>query len=380
MGVAGSGGRAGLVAVHEVGVAVADEVVKRLKELDYLPGQRRVVVKPNVGNARDPATCTVTRPEVVEGVVRFLQGLGCEVVIAEGAIAGIDTMEAFAAAGYVELGARLGVPLIDLNLAERRSVPWRFGELEVPVLLEGAELVSVAKMKTHVQTGVTLGVKNLKGLISDEEKKRFHRDLGLHEPISELPRIFQPGLTLVDGVGGLEGDGPGVAGRVKRIRLLIMGRDPELVDAVALEVMGLGALRVGHLRERDLSGVTVVGRPIEEVRTAFRPPGRNYSRLNLRFWFNESCSGCNHNVAAAQRRLMRRPSFLPRFLWRALFGRIDVLCGNNPQLPLEYQRAICVGNCVKHYAKQHDLEYLKGCPPSEDQIVEFLERKIKDRG
>jgi uncharacterized protein (DUF362 family) len=81
----------------------------------------------------------------------------------------------------------------------------------------------VAKLKTHIQTGVTLGLKNQKGLLLSEDKKRFHkRDLS--GCIRAPSVVARPDLTLVDGIVGLEGDGPWRRGTPKEMNLLVAAK------------------------------------------------------------------------------------------------------------------------------------------------------------
>jgi len=78
-------------------------------------------------------------------------------------------------------------------------------------------------MKTHDQTEITLGMKNLKGLLADDSKKKFHRD-GLIESVVDLNAALKPCLEIVDGTFAAEGTGP-VFGETKEMDLIIGSKD-----------------------------------------------------------------------------------------------------------------------------------------------------------
>jgi uncharacterized protein (DUF362 family) len=96
-------------------------------------------------------------------------------------------------------------------------------------------LINVPVLKGHCQTGMTCCIKNLKGCISDSEKRRFHT-MGLMKPIAALGTVLKPALQVVDSVCGdlsfEEGGNPVVANRV------MLGFDPVLVDSYGAKLLG----------------------------------------------------------------------------------------------------------------------------------------------
>jgi len=130
-------------------------------------------------------------------------------------------------------------------------------------------------MKSHNQTHVSLGIKNLKGTIDVPSRKKCHnadpvKDLNFH--VARLADKMPPMLTLFDGIFTNE-RGPGFDGRMHRSNLLIASKDVLSADLVGSAVLGHPPETVPHLvhaaknhhRPLDLSDVAVVGERIEDV-------------------------------------------------------------------------------------------------------------------
>jgi uncharacterized protein (DUF362 family) len=140
-------------------------------------------------------------------------------------------------------------------------------------------IVSLAKMKTHHWAGATLSMKNLFGLVPGSvygwPKNELHQ-VGIDESILELNRIFRHTFAIVDGVVGMEGNGP-IQGTPKQVGVLVMGSDLPAVDATCCRIMGIDPSRVDYLRlasERSLGIIEEAhieqrGESIRSVQTPF---------------------------------------------------------------------------------------------------------------
>ena len=103
-------------------------------------------------------------------------------------------------------------------------------------------------MKTHDQAEITLGMKNLKGLMRDSGKKLFHR-YGLVESIVDLNTVLKPCLEIVDGTFGQEGLGP-VLGDTKEMDLIIGSKDVVACESVTGLIMCIGAALSGMAADK----------------------------------------------------------------------------------------------------------------------------------
>ena len=139
------------------------------------------------------------------------------------------------------------MPFVDLNHDDVHTVPLRswftaLPELALPqAVLDADVVVSMPKLKTHHWAGVTCSMKNLFGVVPGAVygwPKNVLHFRGIDESILDIVATVRPHLAIVDGVVGMEGDGP-IMGRAKAAGVVLMGRDVVAVDASAARVMGL---------------------------------------------------------------------------------------------------------------------------------------------
>jgi uncharacterized protein (DUF362 family)/Pyruvate/2-oxoacid:ferredoxin oxidoreductase delta subunit len=247
------------------------------------PGQK-VLLKVNLLVPIGPERAVTTHPAVVEAMVRLVQEAGGEPLIADSPSAAIPYTPAglrvvYRATGMLKVAERTGAMLNwDTSTV---SVPYPEGllmkRLEVirPVV-EADVVISMPKLKTHVLTCFTGATKNLFGVIPGLDKPGFHAKLHtLHNfsaMLLDVTYLVKPALVVMDGVVGMEGDGPR-AGDPRQVGVLLLGRDSVALDAVATTIVGINPLEVETLkiaREKgwwpgDLSEIEVLGASVEEV-------------------------------------------------------------------------------------------------------------------
>jgi len=176
----------------------------------------KVLLKPNVALPARIGTGIVTDARVVEAVTKLvLERNPKRVVIGEGSSVGydlpvrLDSIHCMETAGIVEVARKLGVELIDLNRDERVEVraPDAFVMERFAIArtaMEADVIISLPVIKTHIRTGITCGLKNMKGVLPGDEKKRTHKT-GLDRAIVDLNRVVKPRFTVVDGIIGVQG-------------------------------------------------------------------------------------------------------------------------------------------------------------------------------
>lgn len=217
---------------------------------------KRVLLKPNLVEAHPGAVHVCTHPAVVFGAAEAFWRLGAaRVIIGEGSGHCTDPWRTLDQSGLSDIVDR-HLPFVDLNTDELATLPNRgvFGPLKSLTLPREAVradiVVSLAKMKTHHWAGVTLSMKNLFGLMPGRVygwPKNVLHQAGVVESILDINATFRPHLAIVDGITGMEGDGP-LAGQPKPAGVLVMGRDPAAVDATCARVMGIDPWRLDFLR------------------------------------------------------------------------------------------------------------------------------------
>jgi uncharacterized protein (DUF362 family) len=217
---------------------------------------RRVVLKPNLVEF-DPKGVINTNPALVAAAVRVFRSLDAhEVIVAEGPGHRRDNDYLLDASGLRAALSELAVPYVDLNTDNVRCVAARshfttLNELWLPDTIVTADLVvSMAKMKTHHWAGVTLSMKNLfgimPGMLYGWPKNVLHQR-GIPNSIIDInSSLPPPHFAIVDGILGMEGNGP-IQGTAKRSNLLVFGTDLVAVDATCARLMTIDPWRVGYL-------------------------------------------------------------------------------------------------------------------------------------
>jgi len=347
-------------------------------------GRRSALLKPNLVIPAKPSTGIVTHPSVVEAVVNVLRRRGLrEISIADGPGVGLDAQQVFRVTGYRALADRLGVRLIDFNDVERRERDWKYGRLGVPAVLEDADLyVNLPKLKTHGYTTVTLSIKNHKGMLSEADKKLDHH-LGLHEPLVEQAKLRPPDLIVLDGIVGVEGDGP-LNGRPVRSRLMALGTNMLEVDSAAARLMGFEPAEIKHLAIALREGL---GRTDPELigeaqARDFVPANEEFGRvMNIYSWRDcTACSMCIDSFSAGVKLAVHEPRYwltlVPKLAFWGLFGKLHIIQGRQAKLPDRPGRVICLGRCTAGLAQKEGLVHIPGCPPSARDVAETLRKEL----
>ena len=238
----------------------------------------KVLIKVNFITAKNWETGATTDPMVVEAIINRVRDLGKEPVVVESDAQLTNADKAVVASGMKEMLDRVGVPFVNMRHAEEKvEVPVRGGKtldsIKVAKMAMESAIVSAAKLKTHMGTGVTLGMKNMFGMLTTKWKGRYHLN-GMHKVVHDICLTLPPSLTVIDGFVAMEGRGP-VQGTPVRMDTVIAGTDVVATDAVACRVMGFTPDEIDHIVWGHQPGigtmddVEVVGDGVEAVRRVF---------------------------------------------------------------------------------------------------------------
>ena len=213
-----------------------------------------VGIKPNLVVAKSYQSGATTNPAICEAVIMYLKDAGfTDICIIESAWVGAKTQDAFRVCGYTELAKKYGVPLVDVK--KDGVVRCEYGGMRIDISQRALALdhiINLPLIKGHCQTRMTCALKNMKGLISDREKRRFHT-MGLHKPIAYLNRMIAPSLTIADGTmtdPTFEEGGSPVC-----LNVMAAGTDSVLIDAYAADVLGLDVRDVEYIGIAEEIGV-----------------------------------------------------------------------------------------------------------------------------
>jgi len=213
---------------------------------------RSVLLKPNLVEY-DPTTAINTDPRLVAATVLALRRLGARsVTVGEGPGHRRDLEYVVTASGLLDALAAVDAPFVDLNTAPVVRRPLRssftdLGELWLPAPIVDADVVvSMPKMKTHHWAGATLSLKNCFGCVPGRiygwPKNVLHW-AGLNQAIVDVAAAVHPALQIVDGIVGMQGNGP-IQGEPVHAGLLVFGNDAVSTDVTAARLMGLVPERI----------------------------------------------------------------------------------------------------------------------------------------
>ncbi len=354
-----------------------------------LRADHRIMIKPNAVGADPnmPYYGMMTTATVVEGVVRALLDFGCRpgnITIGDGGAArrelGLNTRAILTAMGMRRIARTFGVNMIDFNEAPMTRV--ECGDLFLNIarpVLETDFLINVPVPKYHDQTVVTLALKNLKGCLAPESKRRCHT-ARLEDHIAAFNTQIPCHLTVMDGIYFLRGGGPMIdSGDPCRKNMIMAGTDRIEMDSAGAWILGVKPDTVRHLtayarllnRAEDVGRVKWTG----EDPDTFREPdfdgemevfGNNFRRAGIsgiqlqppgQTW----CTGCNISLRAALYMLCKdNPNHD--------FGGVEILCGKQTRARGDFNRTILFGDCpiqtnAKNTKTRERLE-IPGCPPS----------------
>ncbi len=224
-------------------------------------------------------------------------------------------------------------------------------------IVEADVWMTVPIAKTHEATLSTLGIKNLHGVIPDEDKARHHRlrpecGSSLYEKFIDILGVARPHLNVCDMFQAMEGQGPSF-GRMVDMGLCVASEDVVACDAVVESLMGFSNLetpltRIAHNRGLgvgDLRQIEIVGESLEDHRASFTPaisdpegnipPGLIVSRGDI----------CKGGCQMPLRFVIDAMNIIIEKDLRD-FGNVHILCGLNPPPPPEDKFVLVFGDCA----------------------------------
>lgn len=383
------------------------DVIELAGGIKGLGRDSKVFIKPNIvfwTKAVDfPKWGVITTSRVVEDVVIYLKEKGVsKISIGEGIVTpkpnDFDTPKhAFESLGYDYLAKRYGVKV--LNVFERpfRKVTFE-GDIRLNVnqdALESDIILDIPVLKTHAQAIVSLAIKNLKGLIDINSRKKCHspdKEKDLNFMISLFPGALPPVFALIDGIYSLE-RGPGFDGKARRSDILLASQDIYCADKVGAILLGYEPSKVPHIeyalkrqkRPTDLSDVEIVGEPIEELVKVHEytfpytkdnslplplyrlgVKGLRYPKYDLTIC--TYCSNLNGIVLYSIARAWKGQSW----------DDVEILTGKAMAPSKGMKKTLLLGKCMYKLNKDNpeiqEMIAVKGCPPEPNEIVEALKK------
>jgi uncharacterized protein (DUF362 family) len=325
----------------------------------------------------DPKVGVVTNPVVARAVADLVKEAGAEPIIGDSAARGVDTDLVIKATGYGKL-ADEGYQIA--NLDKEKVIKLECPDSELLHTMKTFELatkvdkiIDIPLFKTHDSAEATLGLKNMKGLLHDDQKSKLHRE-GLYTGIADVNLRFPPDLVVYDGTWAMEGLGP-MYGIPFELNLILAARNVVAGDAVAGSIMGFepGELIVTKiayergLGEMNLDKIAVVGAPLESVKRRFKRVEEDDRIIypNVQIVHSEgTCTGCKVAIMSSLFDMKNKGILDQAEGFTFTTGDVELPYG------IPQEKVVSVGICVPK--EKRGTRWSKGCPPNNVYTIEAV--------
>lgn len=371
---------------------MAYDALERVFE-DNVEG-KRILLKPNAGRIGEPNTALCTGAEVVRGVIQFFKDQKAgEILVGDGALWGVDVWKAMEMAGIIKVCEEEGVTPV--NLDEYKPI---YKEIIDGVMVDRLKfsslvfdvdmIVSIPVIKTHMYTGATLSIKNMKGCLYKMEKTLLHRldkpnpypekgrvlDIG----IADMSSVLLPDYSVLDGTICMEGFGPSVGTRID-LDLVVASKDPTAADYVGVQLMGMEYDAIKHInlvQERcNTAGIeNIVVEPEDFMKYSKTFSTADMSKLdnmypNIKVIEKGTCSACS---AAIMTFIQRHGDKFDDF-------KITLATGKDlTDEDLNSENLVLVGTCAGVRGREKGISFTPGCPPVGSTILGFIEKRREE--
>lgn len=249
----------------------------------FVSKNSKVLIKPNLLMKKRPEEATTTHPMVVKVLCEKLLKLNCEVIIGDspGGPYTVSSLKGiYKSSGMKDVADELGITLnydiSDVKVENYDANALKYMDIITPIT-KVDHIINICKFKTHGMATFTGGVKNLYGCIAGLKKAEIHyrfptEELFCEEVLLDICSYVNPTLTIMDGVVGMEGDGPS-AGIPRHLGVMLASQSPYALDAVACKIINLnsdrvptlrGSIKRGYIKE-DFSDINILGEDIEKL-------------------------------------------------------------------------------------------------------------------
>ena len=317
----------------------------------FVKPKNKVLLKVNLVAGHEVEKRVNTDPSVVKAAAKLVLECGGEPVIADSP--GIGNFERIAeTCGIAQAARELNIKCVELKepvkLELKNNFNYSYKNIEAAKLAASADvIINLAKLKTHGQMQLTLGVKNIFGCIVGRAKAGWHYNVGLNRDkfaalLIDLYKTIEPDLTIIDGVIGMHGDGP-TSGEPYNYNLIGAAENALYLDFWLCKFMGLElenfalwrAAKAKNLIECDLNNCELDGDFDKNFKFKDVKIPRDQSLRSLRLL---------PNLPFVERAMTSRPVHIPELCIGC--GRCEAVCAagalkhDNKKLKFNYKKCI----------------------------------------
>lgn len=262
------------------------------------PGQK-VLIKPNLLAPHSPEKAITTHPAVVQAVVELVQEQGAKAFIGDspGGFSILERIEhLWEVTGMKGVAQNTGATLVNFEKSSLREIELKLEKKKIKIFIAECVLknfdmiINVPKFKTHDLTTMTGAIKNMFGVMPGLTKVSVHKFAPNKNDLSRfLVSLFnqvKPRLNIMDGILGMEGEGPGSSGTPKKTNFLLASENALALDLIAATLMGVNAensptIKAGieaNLGPGGIEDIELVGMDLAQLKpSSFILPPTSYT-------------------------------------------------------------------------------------------------------
>jgi uncharacterized protein (DUF362 family) len=378
------------VAKSLVGISQGTDPEKMVAEVFLLLGglenlirpNSTVVLKPNAGHPAAAETSVNTNPAVVAAVINEVKkARPKEIIVAEAAAIGCDTMNVLEVSGIGAAAEDNGARIIDIKREKDLiNIPIRdarsnLKKVKLPrFLLEAEHIINLPIFKSHASMVFTCALKNLKGVVQDVTHLQMHQT-DLAAAMMDVWSVIRADLSIADLIRPAEGFGPHTTLPID-FGCLAGSKDPVALDATVCRMVGLSLDKVAYFapaKERGLGNfeeelIEVRGRTIEEVFKQLWFPYLEGFETWPEYDFHTSgaCSSCEALVAFTMEKLKALGQYEKNAGCTIMVG-----AKRDDEMPkgVDPNNVILVGDCLKRFRGKGVGHWAGNCPPLEPHVL-----------
>jgi uncharacterized protein (DUF362 family) len=253
------------------------ESVELLSNRPFFKRGERVLLKPNLLLAKPADAAVTTHPAILKAAIRIVKEAGAIPVVGDSPGIG-SAIKVAVKCGVAEVCEEMGVEVVNFKDSITALNPrgkW-FKKFEIARdAIEVNAVLNLPKIKTHANMFLTLGIKNLFGCVVGKRKPKWHLSAGIETSsfarmLIDLHSLIRPRLTIVDGIVGMEGNGPG-NGDPRKLGLILASSDCIALDTVITNILGgniedipiLKVAKADGCGETDIDRINVLGESLK---------------------------------------------------------------------------------------------------------------------
>ena len=375
-------------------IAVIEEMLKEALapfDLSGMVSGKRVFIKPNFVRPDykfNPANCS--DPRAVLALGRLVSEAGAaSVAIGDNPGKGLSFRDSLPNIPWQDKWKENGIEtfFFEDSDAVTAKIPGArlFEEITYPSELKKFDrFINLAKIKMHMMVTASLGIKNLYGLLLDDDRMSHHRP-DINMKLVEILKFFPPDLTILEGIFALEGQAPICGEPVKDFNTIVAGNNPVAVDAVGASIIGIEPIELATNRyaktegfgSYNLQDIEITGAKVEDVRRILRRSVISSVGAydNCDVFELGVCAGCMNSMRHALDRLHYGKE-LDKFPENTYILGISGPYYN----PLKTWKGdlFLIGDCILDaYGEDERIVRLPGCPPHFGEIMNMIRKSLK---